>query len=419
MRTILHCDLNNFYASVECLDSPDLADKPVAVGGNEESRHGIILAKNMLAKQKGVKTGEALWQAKQKCPGLIILPPHMEKYIRFSEMAREVYLKYATRMESFGIDECWLDITAKAKTLENAEIIANEIRETIKKELGITISVGVSYNKIFAKLGSDMKKPDAVTVITPQNFKEKVWPLPADDLLFVGRATKRKLGNLNIFTIGDIAQTHIEILKDALGKWGQTVYEYANGLDSSPVSYFDEHSEVKSIGNSITTPRDLVNINDIKQVFYVLCESVAFRLRKHGLKGNTIQIHIRSNNLDVIERQSVLPNHCNTCALMIDTCMELFKKSYSLKTPVRSLGVRMTGLIPENEDSFQLSLFEAQNPDSKYDKLERKIDDIRGRYGHHSIHRAIELRDSELQHSPIDKKVVHSLPTASHDKSLE
>lgn len=419
MRTILHCDLNNFYASVECLDRPDLADKPVAVGGNEESRHGIILAKNMLAKQKGVKTGEALWQAKQKCPGLIILPPHMEKYIRFSEMAREVYLRYATRMESFGIDECWLDITAKAKTLENAEIIANEIRETIKKELGITISVGVSYNKIFAKLGSDMKKPDAVTVITPQNFKEKVWPLPADDLLFVGRATKRKLGNLNIFTIGDIAQTHIEILKDALGKWGQTVYEYANGLDSSPVSYFDEHSEVKSIGNSITTPRDLVNLNDIKQVFYVLCESVAFRLRKHGLKGNTIQIHIRSNNFDVIERQSVLPNHCNTCALMIDTCMELFKKSYSLKTPVRSLGVRMTGLIPENEDSFQLSLFETQNPDSKYDKLERKIDDIRGRYGHHSIHRAIELRDSELQHSPIDKKVVHSLPTASHDKSLE
>lgn len=419
MRTILHCDLNNFYASVECLDRPDLADKPVAVGGNEESRHGIILAKNMLAKQKGVKTGEALWQAKQKCPGLIILPPHMEKYIRFSEMAREVYLRYATRMESFGIDECWLDITAKAKTLENAEIIANEIREAIKKELGITISVGVSYNKIFAKLGSDMKKPDAVTVITPLNFKEKVWPLPADDLLFVGRATKRKLGNLNIFTIGDIANTHIEILKDALGKWGQTVYEYANGLDSSPVALFDEHSEVKSIGNSITTPRDLVNISDIKQVFYVLCESVAYRLRKHGLKGNTIQIHIRSNNLDIIERQSTLPAHCNTCALMIDTCMELFKKSYSLKTPVRSLGVRMTGLISENEDSVQLSLFDTQNTDNKYDKLERKIDDIRGRYGHHSIHRAIELRDSELQHSPIDKKVVHSLPTASHDKSLE
>jgi len=414
MSSILHCDLNNFYASVECLSRPDLDGKPVAVGGSAESRHGIILAKNMPAKIMGVKTGEALWQAKQKCPDLIILPPHMEKYMHFSSLAHDIYMRYATRIESFGIDECWLDITAKANTLEKAAEIADEIRCTIKKELGITISIGVSFNKTFAKLGSDMKKPDAITLITRDNFKEKVWPLPAEEMLYVGRATKRKLNDLNIYTIGDIANTPVPILKDALGKWGQTLHTYAMGQDKSPVELADHHSEIKSIGNSITTPRSLTTQDDIKQVFYVLCESVAHRLRAHGLKGNVLQIHVRSDGLEIIERQCTLKNYSNTCASMIGPCMDLFNKNYSLKASVRSLGMRMTGLIAESEDFTQLSLFSiCDNNEKKHDVLEREIDKIRSRYGHHSIHRAIELRDKDLQHSPIDGNIVHSLPLAN------
>lgn len=414
MRSILHCDLNNFYASVECLERPDLKGLPVAVGGSASSRHGIILAKNMPAKKMGVKTAEALWQAKQKCPDLIVLPPHPEKYLHFSSLARNIYMRYATRIESFGIDECWLDITAKAKTLEYAVKIADEIREIIKTELGITISVGVSYNKIFAKLGSDMKKPDATTLITPDNYKQKVWPLPTDEMLFVGKSTKRKLNQLSIYTIGDIANTPVPILKDALGKWGQTVHIYANGKDTSPVEYAGHDSDLKSIGNSITTPRDLTTRDDIKQVFFVLCESVAYRLRKHELKGNVIQIHVRSNTLEVIERQHALKTYSNTCAAMIDVCMDLFKKHYSLKTPVRSLGVRMTGLISEHEDYSQLSFLDnSDNFIDKCDILEREVDQIRSRYGHHSIHRALELRDKNLQHSPIEKNTVHSLPPSN------
>jgi len=417
LRSILHCDLNNFFASVECLYRPDLKDKPVAVGGSTKSRHGIILAKNMPAKTKGVKTGEALWQAKQKCPGLIVLPPHMEQYVHFSTLARDIYLRYATRLESFGIDECWLDITAKADTLSKAAEIADEIRLTVKEELGITISIGVSFNKIFAKLGSDMKKPDAITLITKENYRDIVWPLPADDMLYVGKATKRKLNNLNIFTIGDIANAPVELLKDVLGKWGQVVHTYALGQDTSPVALFDELSDTKSVGNSVTTPRDLTSKDDIKQVFYVLCESVAYRLRKHGLKGNVLQIHIRSNNLDIMERQCTLSNYSSTSASMIDACMELFNNNYSLKVPVRSLGMRITGLIPEHEDFTQLSMFDTTGEkDYKNDILERKIDDIRGRFGHHIIHRAIELRDTELQHSPIDKKITHSLPSPRNKK---
>ena len=267
MRTILHVDLNSFYASVECLYHPELRNLPVAVTGDVEARHGIILAKNQLAKQFNVKTGEAIWQAKQKCPKLICLPADYRKYLRFSRLAKTICADYTDRIESFGIDENWLDIGGSAQLFGTGPEIADTIRRRFREELGITASVGVSYNKIFAKLGSDMKKPDATTVITADNFREKVWPLPVEDLLYVGRATQRKLNSRMIKTIGDLANADLRTLKILLGVWGEVLHQYANGMDNSPVRLSGEESIVKSIGNSTTTLRDLVNEDDAKMIF--------------------------------------------------------------------------------------------------------------------------------------------------------
>ncbi|MBP1763246.1 MAG: polymerase [Firmicutes bacterium] len=258
-RTILHVDLNNFYASVECLYRPELRNFPVAVTGDAEARHGIILAKNQLAKLAGVTTGEAIWQARQKCPRLICLPPDFRKYLRFSRLARTIYADYTDQIEPFGIDEAWLDVTGSIQLFGTGPEIADTIRQRLRSELGITASIGASYNKIFAKLGSDMKKPDATTVITAENFRNIVWPLPAGELLYVGRSTQRKLKSRFINTIGDLAKADPRNLRLLLGVWGETLRQFANGLDTSPVRLSGEESIIKSIGNSTTTPRDLVN----------------------------------------------------------------------------------------------------------------------------------------------------------------
>ena len=251
-RTILHVDLNNFYASVECLYHPELRGKPVAVAGDVAERRGIILAKNMQAKAAGVKTGEAIWQAQQKCPGLVCVPPDYKKYLRFSRLARQIYSDFTDRIESFGIDECWLDLTNSTQLFGSGAEVADTIRRRLREELGITGSVGVSFNKIFAKLGSDMKKPDATTIITPENFLDVVWPLPVEELLYVGRSTKTKLNNRAIFTIGDLARRDVKLLKLSLGVWGETLHDFANGLDQAPVALAGEESFVKSVGNSTT-----------------------------------------------------------------------------------------------------------------------------------------------------------------------
>ena len=234
-RVILHCDMNSFYASVECLYNPSIRNKPVAVGGSVEKRNGIILAKNDVAKRFGVKTGDALWQARQKCPNLVIVPPDFKKYIKLSRLAVEIYNSYTNLVEGFGLDECWLDVTGSTHLFGSGEEIAEAIRQRVKTELGITCSIGVSFNKIFAKLGSDMKKPDAITVITKDNYKSTVWPLPVEDLLFVGRATKQKLNRYGIKTIGDLACSNLSFLETLLGKWGSYLWGYANGLDASTV----------------------------------------------------------------------------------------------------------------------------------------------------------------------------------------
>ena len=327
-RTILHVDLNNFYASVECLYHPELRGKPVAVSGDVENRHGIILAKNQLAKAAGVKTGEAIWQAKGKCPGLICLPPDYRKYLRFSRLARKIYADYTDKIESFGIDECFVDVTGSAALFGDGPKIAGEIRRRIREEMGVTASVGVSWNKIFAKLGSDMKKPDATTVITEENFRDIVWPLPVEELLYVGRSTKTKLNNRAVFTIGDLAAREVAHLKLALGVWGETLWTFANGLDAAPVAQSGEESFVKSVGNSTTTPRDLVNIEDVKMIVYVLAESVAARLRRHGLKCRTVAVHIRNNELYSFERQGKLPMPSYLARDIANKALEIFRQNY-------------------------------------------------------------------------------------------
>ncbi len=392
-RAILHSDLNSFYASVECLYHPELAGLPVAVGGDVEQRHGIILAKNNLAKKVGIQTGEAIWQAKQKCSKLVVLPPTFGLYLRFSRSVREIYSRYTPYIEAFGIDECWLDVTSNVRMGQPAEEIANEIRTAIKEELGITVSIGVSWNKIFAKLGSDLKKPDAITVITKENFHEKVWPLPANELLYVGRSTWRKFQNWNILTIGKLARTPVDEMRELLGKWGETLHMFANGWDPSPVNVMDYEEEVKGVGNSITTPRDIVNEQDARQVFYALSESVAERMRNKGLSGTTIAIWIRDVDLGSFTRQRVIKRPTCLASDIAANAIDIFQHNWFWDKPLRSLGVRVTGLLYE-KDGRQLSLMIGQ--EEKQEALERSIDDIRKRFGHGVIKRALMLNDSAL-----------------------
>ena len=302
-RTILHSDCNCFYASVEMLHQPKLWDIPMAVGGDPEARHGIILTANYIAKRRGVKTGMALWQARQVCPEITFVPPRMDLYIKFSRMIREIYSEYTDLVEPFGLDEAWLDTSESCGVKGDGMRIAKEISGRIKKEIGITVSIGVSWNKIYAKLGSDYKKPDAITEFSRQNYREKAFPLPAGDLLYVGRATKRKLYNLGIMTIGELAQTDPALLQKVFGKVGLMLYAFAAGLDETPVSAEHTEAPIKSIGNSTTTPRDLTTDEDVKLVLYLLSESVAKRCRENGFAGQVIEIYVRDNELYSVGRQ--------------------------------------------------------------------------------------------------------------------
>ena len=296
-RCVLHIDMNNFFATVECRGRDDLVGKPVAVGGDAEARHGIILAKNHEAKAYGIRTGESIAEAKNKCPRLVILPAHYDEYIKVSRAARKIYSDYTDLIESFGIDECWIDVTESEYLFGGGERIADEIRGRVKRELGVTVSVGVSFNKVFAKLGSDLKKPDATTVISRENFKNTVWSLPAEELLFVGRSTKRRLNTLGIFTIGDLANADGNMLLRFLGKNGMMLQSFALGRDNAPVLRNEASYPVKSVGNSTTAPRDIKTEREAQIVFAVLCESVAVRLRAEGKKCTTVRISVRSSDL--------------------------------------------------------------------------------------------------------------------------
>jgi len=408
-RVILHSDLNGFYASVECLYNPDIRDRPVAVGGNVENRHGIILAKNEHAKKYKIKTGEAIWQAKQKCPDLITVPPHFERYLYFSQAAREIYQRYTDKVESFGLDECWLDVSGSTKLFGTGEKIANEIRTVMKKELGLSVSVGVSWNKIFAKLGSDIKKPDAQTLISKDNYKHLVWNLPAEDLLYVGRATSKKLSTYGIYKIGDIATLEKEHMQKLLGKWGEILWLFANGYDGSPVATSDAASIIKSVGNSMTTPLDIKNEEDAKRVIIALSDSVATRLRESGLRGKTVQISIRDTNLHIEEHQAKLTNSSNICDEIAKAAIEILKMHYKWYNPLRSLGVRVCDLVSA-DGSIQLDIFNNAMKRDRLEKLEHTVDNIRYRFGFNAIQKAILLHDKLTGN---DSPITHTIHPVS------
>ncbi len=412
-RTILHSDMNNFYASVECLYDPSLRGKPVAVAGDSTLRHGIVLAKNEAAKRFGVQTGEALWQARRKCGELVFVPPHYDRYLRYSRMARDIYAEYTDRVESFGLDECWLDVSDSRALFGDGTAIADQIRRRIREELGVTASVGVSFNKIFAKLGSDLRKPDATTVISREHFQDQVWPLPVRELLYVGRATHAALAKYGIHTIGQLAQADARFLQRILGKNGVMLWTFANGRDLSPVSNIGAKSMVKSVGNSTTAPRDLTTGQDVKITLYVLCESVSARLRACDFVCGTVQLHVRDNQLCSYERQAKLSLPSSNTRDLFVKAWELYEKNPPGR-PIRSLGVRACGLAVE--ENPQLSFLPELEQMQEQDRLERTVDRLRERFGHGCVRRGIMLLDPAL--SAVDPQNDHVIHPEGMGKSL-
>lgn len=406
-RAVLHSDCNSFYASVECLHHPEIRDKPVAVGGEPEHRHGIILAKNQIAKRYGVVTGEALWQAKRKCPDLIIIHPRYDLYLRFSRLARQIYLDYTDRVEPFGIDECWLDVSGSASLYGDGEKIAREIRKRVKYELGITVSVGVSWNKIFAKLGSDYRKPDAVTVLSRENYRDIVWPLPVESLLYVGPATKRKLNSFGVHTIGELVNIPEKYLRSKFGKWGSMLHAFASGDDITPVAKYDSSQLIKSVGNSTTTVRDLKTDEDVKVVLFVLAESVGRRMREQGFLGRTLTLWVRDNELLSISRQCKFAKYTNISTEIALKAFWLFRKIYGWYLPIRSIGISVSDFVPDAEP-VQTDIFGKEEKRMRLEKLDGTVDVLKRRFGSYCVQRASLLTEPALtRFSPKEENIVH------------
>lgn len=403
-RTILHSDMNSFYASVECLYHPEVRDKPIAVAGDVEARHGIILAKNQHAKKFGIQTGEAIWQAQRKCPELVLIPPDFPKYLYFSKRARQIYADYTDQVEPFGLDECWLDVSGSVGLFGNGLTIAQEISNRIKAELGVTVSIGVSWNKIFAKLGSDYKKPDAITVFHHENYRDLIWPLPVGDLLYVGPSTERKLRNMAVFTIGDLAQVNVRYIRSALGKMADILYGFANGLDITLVAHIGDTSPIKSIGNSCTAPHDLRSEEDAKMLLTALGESVGMRLRGQGMQARTVCISIRDNELYRFERQCKLKQPTDITSEIIHAALSLLRRQYNWQRPLRSLGIKVTDLTA-GRSSVQLDLFTDNRLRPKREQIDKTVDWLRGRFGNNCIQRAVILQDKAI--AGIDAKADH------------
>lgn len=393
-RIILHCDLNNFFASVSLLYNPTVKDMPVAVCGDRENRHGIVLAKNELAKKFNVKTAEAIFEAKAKCPQLVILPPIYEKYREFSERAHKIYERYTDMIEPFGIDECWLDVTGSTVLFGNGEQIANRIRQEIKAELGITASVGVSFNKIFAKLGSDMKKPDAVTVISRENFKDIVWPLPVSELLFVGKRTCLRLRECGVNTIGDITLCSDSALKRLLGKNGEELKRYAMGLDNSPVVTPTPDDKPKSIGKSVTKAEDFKSDSQVWQAFLEFSQVICDRLRREELYAGGVQVHIRTASLTVREFSCSFPDPTNSSLILARRGYELFQKNYSFGEPLRSVGLRAINL-KSGTAAVQQDIFGEDKKQAELEKIEDTIYELRKKFGSSGIKRASSVEHND------------------------
>ena len=382
-RTILHSDMNNCYASIERKLDPSLVGKRLVVCGSVEDRHSIVLAKSYEAKAFGVKTGDSLFEAKMKCPGLVAVKPHYDEYFKFSKLAHKIYYSYTNQVEPFGLDECWLDVTGSEKLFGSGETIAQEIKERIKKELGITVSIGVSYNKIFAKLGSDLKKPDAVTVIKKDDFKEIVWPLSTDAIIGIGSKTKKKLMYMNINTLGELAKADVNLLKRKLGIRGLYLWQYANGYDTSDVCDYYHRDKIKSISRGVTTKADLNSYDEVKKIFEELAIEVSKKLIEEDLKAGGVRITIRDKNLDYVSFQKVFTETSISALRLNDKAMELFKERYDFKEAIRSLTISAINLT-RNTKTEQLSLF-APKKVIKDDRLEKVFNEIREKFGSDKI----------------------------------
>lgn len=393
-RIILHCDLNSFFASVECLDLPHLKNVPMAVAGSSEDRHGIILAKNEAAKKYNVKTAETVWQAKLKCPSLVTVPPHYEKYKYYSDKINEIYYGYTDMVEPFSIDESWLDVTGSQKLFGSGYEIAKKISSEIKEKTHLTVSIGVSFNKVFAKLGSDYKKPDAITVISRENYKEILFPLPASDMLFVGRATLSQLEKAKIKTIGDIANSQKDTLVRLLGKSGETLYNYANGLDTSPVVC--EREKEKSIGNGHTFKRNLIGETDIKKALTIICDTVSTRLRKKGFRCKTVCVTIKDTNLKKLSRRKQVGFFTNTERDLFKTSFEIVKENWNFDEPIRMLTVTASD-FEDDVKLNQVSFFDLEKKqDKKLESFDSSIDEIRRRFGKNAVSFASQLEGDIL-----------------------
>ena len=384
-RTILHCDLNSFYASVELLSRPDLRERPVAVCGDPASRKGIILAKNEPAKRFGVKTAETIWQAREKCPDLVLLPPHHELYRKFSRLVNHIYGQYTDLVEPFGIDESWLDITGSMHLFGgDAAAIAGAIRARVRRELGLTLSVGVSFNKVFAKLGSDYRKPDATTVIPPDRWRDIVWPLPLGNLLYAGPAAQRSLSRYGVGTIGDLAALDSALPERLLGKLGSQLWHYANGVDPSPVRPQHEKEAVKSVGNSFTFPENLTTWAQIRRGTALLCDSVASRLRSQDLYCGAVQAAVRDPAFHSRSRQKHLPRSTHLMRELLEAAMELIGGIWQPPSPVRLISVTALELTGRLETYEQADLF-APPPAERREHLEQTVDTIRRKFGSAAI----------------------------------
>jgi len=393
---ILHSDLNNFYASVECILNPELKGRCIAVCGSEEDRHGIVLAKSEEAKKFGVKTAETIWQARAKCPDLEIVSPHFSEYHMYSVLVRQIYKKYTDQIEPFGLDECWLDVTGSRLLFGTGREIADKIREDVKRETGLTVSVGVSFNKVFAKLGSDLKKPDATTEISIENFKEKVWHLPADSIIGVGKATFKKLGEFGIRTLGEVANTPKDFLTSHFGKSGITLWEYANGIDNSPVTHQDFKHDVKSVGHGSTLKKDLTSGDEVWPVIFSLARQIEASLRQKRLKALTCSISVKTTDLGVKEYQTPLKNPSQSAYEIATELFELFNKKHSWDKNVRAITVRAVKLAPEDEAAEQISFFEENVSNPKREKAEKTAFELEERFGKGAVTFASIMKNDNM-----------------------
>lgn len=406
-RAILHSDLNCFYASVEMMLNPTLRGKAVAVCGSTEDRHGIVLAKSDLAKKAGVKTGMVNWEARQLCRDLIVVPPQYDQYLKYSKLTQAIYHRYTNLVEPFGMDECWMDVTGSQGVFGDAMTIAEQIRTSVREELGLTVSIGVSFNKIFAKLGSDMKKPDAITQIRREDFREKVWPLEASEMIYCGRATTAKLANYGIRTIGQLAATDPSLLKRWFGVNGLALWRYANGTDTSRVMHKDFVSPVKSVGHGITCVADLENEDEVHKVILALSQDIGHRLRLHELTARGVQVFVRGNDLHGAQFQAKLPFTTQLPCEIARAAFHVFQERYSWGSKVRAVTVRAIDLVPQNTPC-QTSLFVDSEKLDRRERLEDAVEELRGRYGKHAITYGSLLGDLKM---PDDGRHQVKMPT--------